>query len=419
MKRWLVATVCAFGILFVCEECSQAAWMHYGPVGWGSPSVGRGGAEVAVADTCAVLTVNPAGMTQIEGKRLDIGGAILIPRMRFRNPYTKVTSAVHRYPFPEAGYVHNLEDSPWAFGVGLYANSGGGWDYNLQNPFFPGTNKSTALLLVAKAIGAAAYEVNDKLSLGFAVDLYRMTLKVKSPLGPGIYLNTEKPAENFGYGFAVGLLYKAHPKLTLGFNFTSQSWVGDLVTRDTVVTFSPLSPWGSGFSKNYNFKMAGFGEPHKISVGLAYRPTEKILIAFDIDWANFSQQWEEHKLRLTGDTPAVTARYPYRLRDNYNIQCGVDYALDCGLVLRTGYSWSTDVLKDRGLFWIPIIEDVHNIGVGLGYRFQRLEINGAWNKCFYMAEDCVQTALPQPDFNRSHLSYRDQYFSLMITWHFS
>jgi long-subunit fatty acid transport protein len=271
--------------------------------------------------------------------------------------------------------------------------------------------------MVAKAIGAAAYQVNDKLSVGFAIDIYRMTMKIKSPLGPGIYLNTEEPAENYGYGFAVGLLYKLHPKLTLGFNFTSQSWVGDLVTRDTVVTLSPLSPWGSYFSKKYNFKMASFGEPHKISIGLAYRPTERVLFSLDIDWMNLSQQWEEFKLRLTGDTPAIMARYPFRLRDNYNIQFGVDYTLKCGLTLRAGYSWSTDVLKDKGLFWIPIIQDVHNIGIGFGYRFKKLEINWAWNKCLSMSEDCQQTALPQPDFNQSHLTYRDQYFSLMITWH--
>lgn len=418
MKRWLVGIMVVTSILLVQWDFAQAAWVHYGPIGWGSPSVGRGGAEVAVADTCAVLTVNPAGMTQIEGKRLDVGGAILIPRMRFRNPYTKVTHDIHRYPFPEMGYVQRLKGSPWAFGVGMYANSGGGWDYDFQNPFFPGTLKSTALLLVAKAVGAAAYQINEKLSAGFALDAYRVTLKVKSPVGPGIYLNTEEPADNIGLGFAVGFLYKLHPKLTLGFNFTSQSWIGDLVTRDTVVTFSPLSPWGSKFSKKYNFKLASFGEPHKISFGLAYRPTEQILLALDIDWMNLSQQWETWKLRLTGDTPAIMARYPFRLRDNYNIQVGVDYTFKFGLTLRTGYSWSTDVLKDKALFWVPIIEDVHNIGVGLGYQFKKVGINWAWNKCFTMGEDCVQTSLPQPDFNRSHLSYGDQYFSFMLTWHF-
>lgn len=418
MKRWLVGTICIICIFCRYEDLAQAAWVHYGPIGWGSPAVGRGGAEVAVADTCAVLTVNPAGMTQIEGKRLDMGGALLIPRMRFINPYTRSGHEVHYYPFPEVGYVHKLKDTPWAFGVGLYANSGGGWDYNLQNQFFPGSHQSTALLLVAKAIGAAAYQVNEKLSVGFAVDGYRVTFKIKSPLGPGIYLDTEKAAENVGFGFAIGLLYKLHSKLTLGLNYTSQSWIGDLKTHDTVVTFSPLSPWGSKFSDNYHFKLRRFGEPNKISFGFAYRPTERILFALDVNWMNLSRQWKKFGVSLTSDTPVVKAIYPFGLRDDYDIQFGVDYTLKCGLTLRAGYSWSTDVLKDKALFWIPIIHDVHNIGVGMGYRWKELEINWAWNKCLTMNEYCEQTVLPQPDFNKSHLSYGDQYFSFMLTWHF-
>jgi long-subunit fatty acid transport protein len=419
MKRWLEGTIGIMGILFVHLNFAQAAWVQTGPIGWGSPAVGRGGAGVAVADTCAVLTVNPAGMTQIEGNRLDMGGGLLIPRMRFSNPYTNSTHEVHYYPFPEVGYVYKLKDSPWSFGVGLYANSGGGWDYpNLKNQFFPGGKQSTALLQVAKAIGAAAYQVNEKLSVGFAVDGYHTTLNIKSTLGPGIYLNTEEPAKGEGSGFAIGLLYKLHSKLTLGLNYTSHSWMGDLKTSDTQVTFSPLSPWGSKFSKAYHFKLRDFGEPQKISFGFAYRPTERILFALDMNWKNFSSQWKKWGVSLINDKPVVKAIYPFDYRDDYDIQFGVDYTLKCGLTLRAGYSWSTDILKDQALFWVPIIHDVHNIGVGMGYGWKQLEINWAWSKCLTMKEYCEKTVLPQPDFNKSHLSYGDQYFSLMLTWHF-
>ncbi|RLB12073.1 MAG: hypothetical protein DRG39_02870 [Deltaproteobacteria bacterium] len=90
------------------------------PIGWGARAVGRGGVEIAIADDADALNSNPAGITQIKGKQLDLGFGIFSPKIRFRNRYGRRHTRVQYYPAPEFGFVFHIKNTPMAIGFGIY-----------------------------------------------------------------------------------------------------------------------------------------------------------------------------------------------------------------------------------------------------------------------------------------------------------
>ena len=140
-------------------------------VGVGTRAVGRGGVETAIADDCAAMVVNPAGITQIKRQRLDMGMSFEVPYFRFENVFTK-TKDEHRhiYSVPAFGFVQTYDDL--SLGLGVYGIGGVGADLCFKTPFFSEQKRGRTKLGLAKITPTLAYKVSPNFSAGFSLELH-------------------------------------------------------------------------------------------------------------------------------------------------------------------------------------------------------------------------------------------------------
>lgn len=387
------------------------------PIGWGARAAGRGGVEVGIANDADALNSNPAGITQIKGKQLDIGIGIFSPKIRFKNRYGKEHTRAQYYPAPEVGFVFHVEGSPVAIGLGVFGNSGlGVHKLYIKNPYFKRKRLGDSKLAVAKAIGAIAYQVTDKFSVGLALHYYYINYYLASSMGPA-YLDADK-IHGFGYGAAIGLLYKPTKKWSFGLSYTFKPILQDLHTDDSKIKF-----FNTGYT-HCRTKIENFGVPRKLAMGIAYHINKRWLIGMDLEWQQYSRAFNELTIKLTDmNIPPQELKLPFHFRDTYIFSIGTEYELCRFLVLRMGYSLSTDISKKDTHFAVsPLIDDFHNLSCGIGTRWKNYELNISYVYCFE-GKGINRTASfpagnPAPEFSNSVTYYKDMHFNICITYHF-
>jgi long-subunit fatty acid transport protein len=104
-------------------------------LGSGPRSTGRGGADIAVADDTFSINLNPAGMKNINGKRLDIALGPGVAQTHFENKYNDTDGDPFYFALPNVGYVNN-DNKRLAYGLALSVPSGLGTSYSVNHPLY-------------------------------------------------------------------------------------------------------------------------------------------------------------------------------------------------------------------------------------------------------------------------------------------
>src|SRR5262245_17150215 len=87
-------------------------------------AIARGNAFAATADNPSAIYYNPAGITQIEGQQIRVGGYFVSADTKFTGPAGTAQTDTTLQPVPQIYYVYSPKDSQLSFGLGLYAPYG-------------------------------------------------------------------------------------------------------------------------------------------------------------------------------------------------------------------------------------------------------------------------------------------------------
>src|SRR6185436_16669496 len=105
----------------------------------------------------------PAAMSNVAGEGLLEGGVdTCIPNLQYSDPQNNaINSAARGYPMGFLGYIVRPEDSPWSYGVGVFAPAGFGADF-VQNSAIFGPTLYRSLGMLGKILPAVSYQINDR-----------------------------------------------------------------------------------------------------------------------------------------------------------------------------------------------------------------------------------------------------------------
>ncbi len=243
---------------------SAPVWANNGveQTSFGARSAGMGGADYSVASDTTAMNSNPAGITQVNRKRMDVGIGVILPNQHFRNELNDTDARHQAFPLPVFGYVDDSSLGPWSYGVGAYAQGGLGADLSLKHDVFrdpvtgePENQGFHSNLIYLKLAAAVAYQVLYNLSVGVSVNAGYSKLEMRLPFSTStkimqgrpkllghaftfsqlfrspLLLNMEQAtanidlqdADTWGYGYKLGILYDYNENLTLGLAYTSES----------------------------------------------------------------------------------------------------------------------------------------------------------------------------------------------------
>ena len=333
--------------------------------GVGPRAGGMSGAYTAVSDDVSAFYYNPAGLIQIEDTYIFVGSELMFPRFRYKTHGITFESDDDVYHvLPLVGLTHPLNDR-MVLGLGIYVpyGLGGSFEERLKYGFY----ETESLITLTNITPALAFRLTDTLSMGIGANIGYGQFKYKAPFEVGgLHLGmADSEADGWGIGGIAGLFWKPNDRFSWGLTYNTETRVKLRGSTDFDTLL--LGSFSDDFSTHFTF-------PARLGTGIAVRPTDRWLLAFDANWFDYSG----------ADHMDINYRFMPNQRqdlsweDNYSLHLGTEYLLGERWALRGGVGYQTAAIPDSTVS--PLTPDVTgwDVAAGLGYRWKDFSIDASY-----------------------------------------
>jgi long-chain fatty acid transport protein len=363
-------------------QCVLGAWLALTSVGFAdgvilngtSPrSIGRGGTNIAEADTAGVILDNPAGIVNIDSDRLfEVGSNFMFAQFSYSDPLRSGSSSEFA-PLPEGGFIRKSADGQWAFGIGAFAPAGFLENYNLSGPFpFLGPQHYHSIGTLGKVLPSLAYRLTDNLTVGTTLGVAVSHDEFAGPYtlqAPGMFRGVptliDLKATGASLCWSLGLQYKLTDVTTLGLTYQSESRFEATGTTNVVVPGLGASTYDSELDITW---------PRSLGLGVRHELTPNHIFSADVIWFNWANAFDALGITLTNPTtpgfPPIVEQLPLNWTDSVSARFGYEWVVRKGNVLRFGYVYNQDPIPDGTLtpFIQATLQHTFSIGYGTSWR---------------------------------------------------
>ncbi len=368
-------------------------------IGFGPREAGMGGAATAVADSASAWYYNPAGLGQLDREDIQEVGLsqVVLPFVTQRSSAAEggssrdITPPIYNVYFPGTFRV----------GVpGLVFDLGGGttwgtaieWDQNRGPLRYSAYETSTFVETLSPAVGyrigdsgfyvGATFNVSalrqmenrQKLGDGFFTDaaiadigvdlpFLRDLLNSKNGVDDGKFeIQSDQefptglaPSNTLDIDFAhfnyhLGLMYRK-PGVPFSYGITYRDlmavdyegraaviWADDVkrLVNDNPLLVSlnggPLADEATRFRYRIIF-------PRQVAIGVAYRPSEELIVAIDGVWTNWATAWNKQRIQFLGDGLLGVKEQVFQrqFNDTFSVRAGVEYRVTADVRVQAGF----------------------------------------------------------------------------------
>ena len=336
----------AFAAAVLVVALCGTAWATNGMqlIGIGAVQRSMGGAGSALPLDSFVITVNPAAMSDLSAV-FDLSVTYFDPASDYESTDglagdSDESSSFKSSFIPALGIVYPVTDR-LTLGLAAFGSAGMGVEYDtgVYN------NSVYTSFEMMKVVPGLSYKISDTFSLGVALNLDRAAMEYEAGGGP----SHDKDAR-YGFGFQIGAYLKPSPQWSLSLAYISQEWFDD-----------------------FEFDTAGGKDtmeldlPQQLIFGIGYRPSDRLRLAFDVKWINWSQTMGQDKPR----TPVNNTGQYFDMNwsDQIVFAVGAEYDLvPDQWKLRAGYNYGKAPLDEARAFeniaFPALVEHHFTAGVG-------------------------------------------------------
>ena len=314
----------------------------------------------SMANSPATVFNNPAGMTQLPGLQISLGGSLIAPSFTFKGtatnafgqPITGDTNrdGGHSAVIPQ-GYATYQITPDLSVGVAVTSPFGLSTYYG---PGFAGRYQADKTELQTINVNpAVAYRVRPWLSLGAGFSAEHATAEFATatnsrtisalvfgrplPLRDGLF---RLRGDDWSFGYDFGALIQPTPTTNVGLTYRSriQHDLSGNVSFDAPfpLSLSPAFRSGAGTAK--------LVLPDTAAVSLTQRVSPLWTAYADVDWTNWSQFKNLNTFRSDG-TPLSST--PERYRNTVFVSVGASYQATEKLAVRAGTAFDKTPTTDR------------------------------------------------------------------------
>lgn len=318
--------------VLVLSSASSAAWSAgYAIQEQSITGLGRAFAgSAAVAEDASTIFFNPAGLTYLDRAEMDLGLNYIAPKSNFSDEGSSIAGVIDLTgdDYGDAGknavvpnfyYAHPVNDR-LALGFGVSAPFGLVTEYDdtWVGRYF--AVKSD--LLTVNFNPSIAYKATDKLSIGFGVSAQYVDVELTQMADLGARSGSPQTADgkvkleadDWGYGYNVGVMYQATEATRLGVAFRSK-------ISHTVKGDGSLKDANRNVVADENIE-ADVDLPETLSFAIHHDINSKWAIMADATWTKWSRFKE---LDIRSDGGALSSTKPEDWENTMRYGLGVAY----------------------------------------------------------------------------------------------
>jgi long-chain fatty acid transport protein len=382
-RPWLVVLALA---LPATASATDGHFLH----GVGAINSAMGGAGVASPRSLlGTFYLNPAGLMAFDGTRMEFSFELFKPARTVASSVPgfgggSTTSGSDFSTVPAMGVSIALNDRT-TIGLGAVGIGGFGVDYplSLTNPILApppnGFGQVYSNYTFLKLSPSLAHAFSPKLWVGASLNVDYATLAVQpapmaAPTG-GYYPWASSASGAWGFGFQLGLLYKASDRIWLGASYTSNQWFEDFSWNS--VDENPNTP-PANLPRTITFRMDA---PAVAMAGVQLRPVERVTVAGDLRYYFYesTKGFDESGFNQDGSVKG------FGWQNILAAAVGVDVQATPTVAVRAGYNYSDNPIPSaQSMFNVPAPAVVqHHATFGLGWQvIPTLEVSAAYYHAF-------------------------------------
>lgn len=366
----------------------------------GARALGVAGSMTASVDDGGALYYNPAGLAEIDGISALVDFGLVLQRVGFDrvdsggNPQPHASGDMNVLPIPTLALTWRPPSQPkltlaggvWTPYIGVSS-----WDPNGPQRY-SNVSLNGSLLVVAEA--AAAYRVNERLSIGLGLQNMFVSFRSRvalsacselncAPEDPGFDALTElRTSSAFTPSAVAGATLQLGPVRT-GLAIQLPFFVR---TEGSARSRLPTDPQYTNSAQVGDAVSLDFDLPLEVRLGAQAKLRPDLAVEVGVDYEAWSMQDEiairAHGVRIDG-VPGVGSYMLGKmaidrdLKDTFAIHAGGEWqAIPDKLVVRAGYLFETSATPDRTAS-VLAPDGVHNLltaGVGVPFRGMRFDI---------------------------------------------
>ncbi len=233
-----------------------------------------------------------------------------------------------------------------------------------------------------------------------------------------------------GFGGSVGLLWQPIPELAFGASYTFQGVFGDLegdaevdatrtieelnsnpeVEAITGFLFNSFLPNGGseGFVADYDYTIEDVSTPAVLALGVAVRPVDRLLIALDYKFIQWSEAFDELKVTLENGTnedineinggDRIDRDVALDWDDQHVIAIGGAFLAADWLVIRAGYNYGNNPVPSETLSPSNTGITEHHLALGAGFYVGPVDLDFAYVYAFPNQEE-ISGNESNPEYN--------------------
>jgi long-chain fatty acid transport protein len=402
-----------------------------------------GGIYVTSSDDAVdALAANPAGLTSLSGRTLDLSVSLMLPRGSFSNSVNN-SAQLSQAPgaLPYGAFGMPIRHSRFSFGVGFTPDlmSVANWHY-VDAPGVAGATyglqEQKSAILAARAIAGLGVVLNPKISIGVSVgaDYNSNTLDAPYIFQQQAVLQGLKTLLNLhstGYGWngSVGALIHPTRNVELGLAWKSSTTIisHGTASGDAYAQFAALGLAGVPSTFNYDAQVRNV-LPQSLLANVAWRLNPRWLLAFQTDWVHWHSAFVTLPVTLTSGTNAaingllnsttLQDGVPLNWRDQYSFHVGAERLLTERTSLRFGYAHANNPVPGSTLTPLTAAIMSNQISTGLIYHPGRSNFELAYSYDPTAQAQVQQSALLSGEYNNSTVRVGTQAITLNYSLRF-
>jgi long-chain fatty acid transport protein len=402
-----------------------------------------GGATVAsVTSPLEAMQGNPAGLTELSGRSVDVSGDILFVNGSFDSSVSN-GGKVNRFggALPYAAFALPLRSGRLKFGFSVTPETmmTANWIYLDPPGGLGGTSygmqRDKSVLLAMRSAGGLAYALTPKLSIGGTVGLIynRNTLDApyifqQQPQLAGAKTILNLHTSGAGVDGSFGVLYSASSKFKIGAAYKSMSWVhsyGD-ANGNVDAQFATL---GVNSRPDFHYDAEVDNKfPQAFSGGVSWQVHPRARLNLQAQWIGWSNAFKSLPVKLTDGnnstlngivgSSSLNDAVPLDWHNQVVFGVGVESPVGEFLTVRGGYSYSTDPVPSATLTPLTAAILQNTVATGVGYTRGHCSIDLAYQAQLQATGRVGQSSLLSGEYSNSRVQVGVQSVTLTTRFRF-
>ncbi len=335
----------------------------------GQKQLAMGHTGVAIVNSAETAFFNPAGMAYLKNNfNLSVGGSALFSKTRFQENTFNTTASSDNLGTPFNLYA-TYKITDWlSAGLAVYTPYGSAveWEQNWQGAYLV-NNIDLKAVFIQPTI---SIKIAEEFSIGggpiYAVGGVNFNRNLFA--SNGVFQQNGDPTDLTvdaqgitAWGYNIGMMFNPSSKVRLGLNYRSEI---TMKAKNGKATFNDVPSFAASTFTNTTFN-ADLPLPAEVTAGISCFVTDKWLLAFDFNYAQWSA-YESLNVQFNNGLPTSVNPRNYKNTSTYRV--GTQYAANDKFTFRAGWYFDESPVQDG--YFAPETPRNNSMGFTGGLTYQ-------------------------------------------------